>query len=70
MVRKIVELVREGNYAAEIAVEMIEDETGWSPYLSLADARKLDAAREALKKGDVAAAARFGSVFELLPVSA
>ena len=39
-------------------------------YLSLDDAKKLDAVRLALRAGDVAAAARHGRVFELHPVSA
>jgi hypothetical protein len=68
--RKTIKLVREGKYAAEIPVELIEDETGWSPYLSLEDARKLDAVRRALRDGDIAAAAQHGRVFELTPVSA
>jgi hypothetical protein len=28
-------LIREGNYAAEVPLELIEDETEWSPYLSV-----------------------------------
>lgn len=68
--RTTIKLVREGKYAAEIPVELIEEETGWSPYLSQEDARKLDAVRLALRAGDVSAAARHGRVFELLPVLA
>lgn len=70
MNRKTVKLIHEGRYAAEIPIELIEDDTGWSPYLSVEDAMKLDAIRLALKAGDVAAAAKHGRVFELLPVSA
>jgi hypothetical protein len=29
--RKTIELIREGKYAAEVPVELIEDDTGWSP---------------------------------------
>jgi hypothetical protein len=54
---------------AEVSVELIEEEGGWSPYLSLDDARKLDAVRLALRDGNVAAAAKHGRVFELMPVS-
>ena len=68
--RSIVKLIHEGKYAAEILVELIEDETGWSPYLSVEDATKLDTVRKALRQGDVATAAEHGRVFELLPVSA
>jgi hypothetical protein len=68
--RRTKKLIREGKYAAEVSVELIEDETAWSPYLSLDDAKKLDAVRLALRAGDVAAAAKYGRVFELHPVSA
>jgi hypothetical protein len=70
MKRNTVEFVREGKYATEVPIELIEEEGGWSPYLSLDDARKLEAVRLALRQGDVAAAAKHGNVFELLPVSA
>jgi hypothetical protein len=61
-------LIHEGRYAAEIPVDLIEDESGWSPYLSVEDALKLDAVRDALRRGDVAVAARHGRIFELVPV--
>jgi hypothetical protein len=32
MILKTVKLVREGKYAAEVEVDLIEDEGGWSPY--------------------------------------
>lgn len=70
MTRSTVEFVHEGKYAAEVRIDLIEDESGWSPYLSMEDARKLEAVRRALRQGDVAGAARFARVFELLPVSA
>jgi hypothetical protein len=70
MKRETVEFVHEGKYAAEVPVLLIDDETGWSPYLSIEDATKLDTVRQALKAGDIASAARYGRVFELLPVSA
>jgi hypothetical protein len=69
MKRKTVELIREANYVAEIPVELIEDETGWSPYLSVEDARKLDAVRLALRRGDVDGAAKYGRVFELTRIA-
>jgi len=69
MKRKTVEIIHEGKYAAEIVVELIEEENGWSPYLSLEDALKLDAVRLALRAGDIAEAAKLGRVFELTPVA-
>jgi hypothetical protein len=70
MSRSTIKIVHESGYAAEVPVELIEEEGGWSPYLSLQDATKLDAVRKALRAGDVAAAARHGRVFQLLPVTA
>jgi hypothetical protein len=65
-----IKLIHEGRYAAEVPVELIEDDTGWSPYLSLNDALKLDTVRLALRRGDVTEAAKHGRVFELMPVAA
>jgi len=49
---------------------LIEELGGWSLYLSIDDARKLDEVRLALRRGDVAAASRDGRVFELTPIAA
>jgi hypothetical protein len=62
--------IHEGKYAAEVPVELIEDHTAWSPYLSPDDVRKLDTVRLALRRGDIAEAAKYGRVFELTPVPA
>jgi hypothetical protein len=70
MTRKSKEFIHEGKYAAEVPVELIEDETAWSPYLSPQDVRKLDTVRLALRRGDIAEAAKHGRVFELTPVAA
>ncbi len=70
MTRTRVELVREGKYAAEVSVELVEEGGGWSPYLSLDDASKLDAVKLALRRGDIAEASKYGRVFELMPISA
>ena len=70
MIRKTVEIIHEGKYAAEVPVDLIEDDSGWSPYLSVEDARKLNSVRLDLRAGDIAEAAKYGRVFELLPVSA
>jgi hypothetical protein len=70
MTRKRTKFVHEGNYAAEVSVELIEDDTAWSPYLTPDDARKLDAVRLALRAGDIAEAAKYGRVYELTPVAA
>jgi len=64
-----VKLVQEGRYVAEVEVDLIQDETGWSPYLSPEDAYKLDDVREALRNGNLAEASRLGRIYEMRPVA-
>ena len=61
-------IVREGQYMAKVEVELLDDGTGWAPYLS-ADARKLDDVRAALRRHDLKAAAKLAKVYELTPVT-
>ena len=68
--RKSIKLIHEGGYAAEVPVELIEDDTAWSPYLSRDDVRKLETVMQALRHGDIAEAAKHGRVFELKPIAA
>jgi hypothetical protein len=63
-------LIHEGDYVAEVEVELIESEEGWSPYLSLEDAERLDAVRKALRSEDLEMASELARVYRLLPVSA
>ena len=62
-------LIHEGKYAAEVDIEWLEDDTEWSPYLSVADAQKLDAVREALRQGDLQRASQLARVFTLTPLT-
>ena len=62
-------LVQEGNYVAQVDVELIYSDEGWSPYLSLDDAYRLDDVREALKRGDLKAASKLGRVYKLTRVA-
>jgi hypothetical protein len=68
--RASTELIREGNYVAEIAIELMYSDESWSPTMSLDDAKKLEAAHLALRRGDITEASKYGRVFELTPVSA
>lgn len=67
--RKRTKLVHSGRYVAEVDVELIEDETDWSPYLTPEDAYKLDDVRDALRSGDIQKASSLARVFELRPVA-
>ena len=66
--RRKTKFIHESRYVAEVEVDVIEDETSWSPYLSLEDAQRLDQVRDALRSGDIKAAARVGRVYTLEPV--
>jgi len=67
--RKHKNLVHEGQYAAKVQVDLIETDDGWSPYLRLDDAYKLDDVRDALRRGDIKRAASLARVYKLTPVS-
>ena len=61
--------VHEGKYVAAVEVLLIEDDTNWSPYLSVDDAYKLDDVRDALRQGDLDSASRYGQIYEMGPVT-
>ena len=63
--RKHTKLVHEGKYIAEVDIEIIDSSEGWSPYLSVDDALKLDDVRDALKRNDIASANKIARVYEL-----
>lgn len=67
--RHVVKMVHVGEYVAEVDVELVYTDEGWSPYLSLMDALKLDDVREALQREDVETAAKFGRVYRMLPIA-
>ncbi len=67
--RHYTKLVHGGQYVAKVDIELIDTDEGWSPYLSLDDAQKLDDVRDALRRGDVKVAGRLANVFTLTPVA-
>ena len=67
--RKKSKYIHEGQYVAEVEVDLLEDDTAWSPYLSIEDAHKLDDVRDALRQGDLESAAKYGRIYELRPVA-
>lgn len=63
-----IKYVHHGQYVAEVEVSLIDSDDSWAPYLSKEDAFKLDDAREALRKGDLEEASKYGRVFEMRPI--
>jgi hypothetical protein len=68
MARLEKKLVHEGDYVAEFEVHLVEADEGWSPCLTLEDAERLDDVRDALRRGDLTAAAKLARVFHLTPI--
>ena len=67
--RRYTKLVHEGKYVAEVDIELIDTAEGWSPYLALEDAYKLDDVREALRMGNLDTASRLARICTLTPVA-
>lgn len=67
-------LVHEGDYLAEVTVELLVDEGeeggGWGPYLSPRDVKRLDEVRIALRQKDLRRATALARVYHLVPVNA
>ena len=59
----------EGKYVAEVEIEIIDTDEGWSPYITLDDALKLDKIKEALKHQDIDTAKKLAKVFILSPIA-
>ncbi len=70
MTKRVTRFVHAGRLAAEVPIDLVPDDGAWGPYLSMEDALKLERVTEALERGDIAAAAKEATVYELLPVSA
>jgi hypothetical protein len=68
--KKHTKLIHAGHYAAKVDVELIHDDSSWSPYLSVEDALKLDQVRQYLREGNLTEAQKIAEVFELKPVAA
>lgn len=66
--KRQLKLVQAGEYVAEVEVELIYTDEGWSPYLLLNDALKLDEVRELLQQGEIEVAAGLARIFKLTPV--
>lgn len=67
--RKRTKYIHEGKYVAEVNVQLIEAEDEWAPYLSVADAEKLDEVRDLLRAGNLQATSGRARVFELKPIA-
>ena len=67
--RLLKKIIHEGDYIAEVDVELIDTNEGWSPYLSLEDAQELDDLRDYLRRGDLHSAAGLGRLYSLTAIA-
>jgi hypothetical protein len=67
--RSHVKFIHEGQYVAEVKVNLIVSDDSWSPFLSLEDAYRLDDVREALRRGDIETASHIGKIYALKPIA-
>ncbi|WP_200847865.1 hypothetical protein [Rhizobium sp. 18055] len=67
MTRQTLQLIREGEYAAEVLVELHDDGGEWSPTVGPEDIKKLDRVRRALRDGNFELAEKDARVFRLVP---
>jgi hypothetical protein len=65
MNHQVTKTIREGNLMAEVKVELIPDDGAWGPYISPADALKMERVRLALKACNKELAAKEATVFEV-----
>ena len=63
------EIIREGQYYAEVEIRGEDDGSEFSPVVVKEDELKADRVRLALRRGDLAAAKRESRVFELREVA-
>lgn len=64
------QLIREGQYAAEVVIALHDDGGEWGPTVAPEDIQKLDRVRAALRAGDFSLAEMDAKVFRLVPYSA
>jgi hypothetical protein len=62
-------MIHEGHYAAEVSYNETIDGSPFGPTVDKEDAFKLDRVRLALRRGDVAAAAKEAKIYELMPLA-
>lgn len=66
------ELANDGIFVQDVVagideVQLVHTDEGWSPYLTLEDAEKLDEVRRALQQGDLTRAAQLAKFSNLRP---
>lgn len=69
MKKKTTKYIHEGKYVAEVEIELLHSDEGWSPYISLDDTLKLDEIRDALRQHNFTLARKYAKVYKLEPLA-
>lgn len=67
--REQIKYLHEGQYVAEVKIELSDSTSGWNPTMSLDTAYMLDDIREALHSGDLATASKYATIYEMKQVA-
>ena len=67
---QLTEYVREGQYLAEVEVACLFDERRFTSKIRDGEAEKLENVRRAMRAGDLKAAAKLATIYELSPIAA
>jgi len=69
VLRKQTKFLHEGNYVAQVEIELIDSNNSWSPTMTLETAYLLDDIRLALRQDDIKTAAKYATVFEMKKIA-
>lgn len=67
--KNTVKHIHEGKFVADVQVTLHYRGAEWDPTIDRPDIEKLDRVQKALRRGDVATAAKEAKVYELLPLA-
>ena len=62
-------LVHEGQYIAEVTIEVEDVDQPWAPWVTGDEARKLDEVRKALRRDDIETAGKYGKIYRITQVA-
>ena len=65
-IKRVTKHIHEGRFVGDVEIDLHYEGGEWDPTIALPDVEKIDRVRLALRRGDVATAAKDAKVFELL----
>lgn len=62
-------LVHEGQYIAEVPIEVEDVDQPWAPWVTGEEVQKLDDVRLALRRNDIETAGKYGKIYRVIQVA-